>query len=340
MPAANVISVQPEPFTCDMTNMDLDLRPPSRIPTKKESRCAAINGILSSDGNTCTWDRRLCVTCRRDGPDVYIRVQTNDLPDHCIKSSSVKPQYFDFEVLFDSGNPATDPLANNFASQDELNHEVCHLHKDYSDDLQITELNQTAHESRRAMGFALNGVAFQFANQIDEDPVAPVSELNEQPLDVCMGHNQLDSTSGMYHYHSVSPCINSAFLTTGPRADPAQFNFTECRNHSLCEDNKFEWVQSGFPSHSGNNNRWHKAVIGLSKDGRPIYGPWDGNGDEWAAQNVDACNGVLDGDDYYYVGTAWHPYAVGCQGPSNSPHTLSVDPMFPNCSTNGIEHHI
>ena len=62
------------------------------------------------------------------------------------------------------------------------------------------------------MGIAINGVAFQFANQIQEDPVYPMTTLNEQPLDLCLGHNQQDSTSGMYHYHDVSPCINPDFL--------------------------------------------------------------------------------------------------------------------------------
>jgi len=288
-------------------------------------------------GDVCTWQRKLCVTCHVTDQKVFIRIQTNNLPDHCIKSSSVKPQEFDYQVLFDS-DVDTDNLANDFTSQEQMNHEVCDLHKQWSDDLEIQELvaNPAETESIRAMGFALNGVAFQFANQVDEDPVAPVNESNEQPLDICMGHNQLNSQSGMYHYHTVSPCINPMFLATGPRVG---VTYTECQLHPSCWDDKTQWVQDGF-----SQTNWHKRVIGLSKDGRPIYGPLDASGVAWTSPSVDACNGVRgdsdDDHDYYYVGTAWHPYAVGCQGPSNYPYTETANPMFPNCSTNGIDQHL
>ena len=43
---------------------------------------------------TCTdstWNRKLCVTCSEQGEHVYIRVQSNSLPNHCIYSSSNSP---------------------------------------------------------------------------------------------------------------------------------------------------------------------------------------------------------------------------------------------------------
>ena len=57
------------------------------------------------------------------------------------------------------------------------------------------------------------------AHQIREDPVYPITEVNEQPLDLCLGHNQQDSDSGMYHCHSISPCLNSGFLQGKNMAD-------------------------------------------------------------------------------------------------------------------------
>lgn len=56
-------------------------------------------------------------------------------------------------------------------------------------------------------------------------------------------------------------------------------------------------------------------------------------------QDVDACNGVWSGDrsQYFYVGTRWHPYGPGCNGPANSPHKLRVDPFYPQCSLNGLD---
>ena len=80
-PAENVTAVTPELVTC--------LNKPRCIPSP--------GGV--PDGSTCTWQRRLCVTCRRDDADiVQIRVQTNNMPNHCISSDSVKPQAFDYEV--------------------------------------------------------------------------------------------------------------------------------------------------------------------------------------------------------------------------------------------------
>ena len=35
----------------------------------------------SVSGQTCTWERKLCVTCRREDRITLIRVQTNNLPD-------------------------------------------------------------------------------------------------------------------------------------------------------------------------------------------------------------------------------------------------------------------
>ena len=51
-------------------------------------------------GTTCSWERKLCVTCRDDGGVVKIRVQTNNMPDHCMNSIQIKPQNFDYEVMY------------------------------------------------------------------------------------------------------------------------------------------------------------------------------------------------------------------------------------------------
>lgn len=40
-------------------------------------------GSWDSTGSTCTWTRKLCVTCRSVNSVPYIRVQTNSLPNRC-----------------------------------------------------------------------------------------------------------------------------------------------------------------------------------------------------------------------------------------------------------------
>ena len=63
---------------------------------------------------------------------------------------------------------------------------VCPIVKGYdAESFGIVEYGES--ESVNAMGIAISGVAFQFANQIQEDPVYPITVLNEQPLDICLG---------------------------------------------------------------------------------------------------------------------------------------------------------
>ena len=179
-------------------------------------------------------------------------------------------------------------------------------------------------ESANAMGIALNGVAFQFANQLREDPMYPITEANEQPLDLCLGHNQLNSDSGMYHYHGISPCINADFLA-GKTMDA-------CEDTPDCALSITDWAISGFAGMQT------QTVIGIGKDGHVLYGPYDDSGQLWTTGDVDACNGAWSADksDYFYVGTRWHPYLVGCLGPANFPQNEDPE-LFAQCSLNGMD---
>jgi len=219
------------------------------------------------------------------------------------------------------------------AFQGQLNKAVCPIAKRYdAPALGIVEHGDDAQESSNAMGFALNGVAFQFANQIQEDPVFPLTVTNEQPLDLCLGHNQQGSEngvqpSGMYHYHEVSPCLNANFLTGKVMSD--------CASNDSCRRDIVQWALSSF------EDAKTKTVIGIAKNGHVLYGPYDGSGRLWQTSAVDACNGAWSSDlsDYFYVGTRWHPYLVGCMGPANSPHGFTP-PLYANCSRNNMEQYV
>jgi len=286
---------------------------------RASTRCTSLGGVLT--GTTCAWSRKLCVTCRSDNGVTKIRVQTNNMPNHCIQSSSVKPQIFDYEVVFNQKN-THGTWVQSFADQGALDGAVCPIHKTFTKAaLGMVEFGTA--ESSRAMGFALNGVAFQFANMMHDDPVYPKAVYNEQPLDICLGHNQLNSASGMYHYHDVSPCINPFFLLGK--------TMSECISNAQCKSDIVAWALSGFEGWQG------KKVIGLAKDGHVMYGPYNDQGMLWSTVDVDACNGAWSADksEYFYVGTQWHPYAVGCQGPSNFPH---IDhSLYANCSRNSMK---
>ena len=48
--------------------------------------------ILYTDESPCKWKRKLCVTCSEDDDGkVFVRVQSNTLPNHCFVSSDQSP---------------------------------------------------------------------------------------------------------------------------------------------------------------------------------------------------------------------------------------------------------
>ena len=310
--------------TCsaDIASSNVESTPGETFTCSNKSRCIE-GGTLS--GTDCSWTRKLCVTCRVDDNGVtMIRVQTNNLPDHCVASSSIKAKNFDYEVPF---NPRQEfgAWTQSFETQAELNRAVYPIHKQH---LKVVAEELGDGESAQAMGFAINGVAFQFANQIREDPVYPITVLNEQPLDTCLGHNQRNSDSGMYHYHDISPCL---FSTT---ADLPDNSVRSCKDHPECARNITEWALQGYSTVQT------KTIIGISKDGHVMYGPYDESGELWQPHAVDACNGAWssspDSSDYFYVGTRWHPYLVGYQGPANFPQQQE-DAIYAQCSLNGMD---
>jgi hypothetical protein len=70
--------------------------------------------------------------------------------------------------------------------------------------------------------------------------------------------------------------------------------------------------------------------IGLARDGKVIYGPYNSNGELWNPCDVDMCNGRnMDSTHYGYVATMFFPYTVGCWGPGNRGANVQ-----PSCSAN------
>lgn len=59
-------------------------------------------------------------------------------------------------------------------------------------------------------------------------------------------------------------------------------------------------------------------MYGIAKDGHPIYGPYNDDGELWQCDDHDICNGAfLENGFYAYVTTTTYPYVVGCWGPGD-----------------------
>lgn len=91
--------------------------------TYMSNKCAGT--VSGTDDENCTWERKLCVTCRNDGGSIKIRVQTNGLPSHCYRSPNTAPvaQTVDFEVKWLSTAPQNG--ASNPSNQKGLNSLLC-----------------------------------------------------------------------------------------------------------------------------------------------------------------------------------------------------------------------
>lgn len=83
-------------------------------------------------------------------------------------------------------------------------------------------------------------------------------------------------------------------------------------------------------------NEWtstseHGGVVGIARDGHPIYGPYNEDGELWACDEHDICNGTFMPNDFYaYVATSTFPYILGCYGPGS----VQFYPVDEDCSTN------
>jgi hypothetical protein len=78
-----------------------------------------------------------------------------------------------------------------------------------------------------------------------------------------------------------------------------------------------------------NHTLTYRSVLGLAKDGRPVYTPLYGGGFAYTDCEVDVCNGILFNGHYSYVSTFSHPYIMGCYGPGTADLEISQ-----SCSAN------
>lgn len=79
------------------------------------------NGLYQSPEGGCQWNRKFKITCTLVNSEVYVRVQTNSLPDHCFALATGKvafENFIDFKVKFDSD--PTELQLTTFTNQSEI----------------------------------------------------------------------------------------------------------------------------------------------------------------------------------------------------------------------------
>ena len=83
-----------------------------------------------NDDGACEWERKLCVTCKEVNGTVKIRLQTNNLPDHCIENKLADEMILDYEVIFNDKETYGE-WSRDLNTSVKLYEEVCPIYKQY-----------------------------------------------------------------------------------------------------------------------------------------------------------------------------------------------------------------
>ncbi len=207
---------------------------------------------------------------------------------------------------------------NTATTQDAVNDLICDTAAgDVPDDAGYTNTGTLTANS--VVGVAFTGVIFLKAVSTDlVDPLFPAvyagvtdTDSAMEHFDTCLAHPQ---NAGVYHYHAFAPCV----------VDAASYAATPlgCAQSDECTADVLAWGEAAFADYQT------ITPIGVAKDGRIIYGPYNDDGELVSSCDVDICNGATINGYYGYFATNFHPYVPACFGPGNYP-THSQE-----CSTN------
>jgi hypothetical protein len=109
-------------------------------------------------------------------------------------------------------------------------------------------------------------------------------------VDMCLAH--VDEV-GAYHYHAFAPCVVDSSYSTTPES---------CDSITACTDELITYGEDAYVDSET------LTVIGISKDGHIMYGPYKSDGTLVSDCDVDVCNGAVINGVYGYYATPFHPY--------------------------------
>ena len=166
----------------------------------------------------CEYTRKLCVSCSQasDDADVYISVQTNNLPSHCTNSSLGFHISSDEEWMVKWNTDMTgieNYTDDDFSSSDATDEILCDISRTNADNMP-TEVDFTCESCEddsgtnyndTASGIALSG-GYIFNALAGGDVDAVINEI--ETLSVCFDHPTPDN---QFHYHYWTPCAKAGY---------------------------------------------------------------------------------------------------------------------------------
>ncbi|CDW76269.1 UNKNOWN [Stylonychia lemnae] len=258
----------------------------------------------------CTWKRKLCVTCSQQDGQLFMRIQSNGLPDHCVPGKvALQERVIDVKFRFD---PPPVTFFQKPSNVDALNHMICDFDSSSESNLPSDSMFRNYGEKTisiiNMVGIAANGVPMYNGNSprntdyfYPKDWAGSNQKNVDQDIDACLGAIQPED--GVYHYWFLPPCLYHADkIQTSKYCDNVTDCFTDMASYS-------KKIYTDF------SNTW--TLIGMAKDGHKIIGPYTAGNSEFDCQALDICNGIRDSSsgNYTYVAVTTFPYVVGCYGP-------------------------
>ena len=132
----------------------------------------------------------------------------------------------------------------------------------------------------------------------------------EDEMDRCLMLTSSEG-GGALHVHTMSPCF-------APQNDEDSSLGSTTEKPGVCDSDfdcasEANWVLNWDSTASD-----YGGIFGIARDGHVIYGPYNGDGEVWACEDLDVCNGFFvdsSTGEYAYATTTFFPYVVGCWGP-------------------------
>ena len=248
--------------------------------TGNSVRCPGATGRPTNytSGSPCTWTRKLCVTCSERNNKVYIKVQTNGLPNHCINSTvnNANPEEREWEVRWqppvnDIINYSTDSIDSS-AKTDEL---LCDIQRTKKENMLSVSEFTISSEGRRtdpistAAGVAFSGMMI-FSSLAGGNTDALDFEI--KTLDSCLNH---PSPTGSLHYHYWSPCVRKGYGFSSQTEAPV-LCADSANDECMSDPSSYVTTKAnaGQVSPYADTNDYG-GVVGLAKDGHVIVGPYN-----------------------------------------------------------------
>lgn len=240
------------------------------------------------------------------------------MPNHCFQAINQNPyttHTSDFDVIFNRDvTGMMNVQESDVATQAQTEELLCDIQRtnptNMMDGTGFTEYgNGVANPAPPSPGQlnTASGIAVSGANIFNALAAGNADAVENEwvTLDQCLTH---PTPFSEYHYHMWSPCAHKSngWASTSVAPDMCK-DLEACRTDPIGFAVEKGWTDSGSYGYGD--------IVGLSKDGHLIYGPYKGDGSFWACSDHDICNGTFIEGNYVYVSTKNFPYILGCFGP-------------------------